>query len=81
MRTHTMTECAVFAAQAFPGIPPGGPTIKMNTLTENELTEVTASGDPVANWPVIPYVPSLPSSPWPGVVGGRDPLMPRMTDS
>jgi hypothetical protein len=65
----------------FPAIPPGRAIIKMNTLTENELAEITASGDPVASWPAAPYMPSMPSWPGPGVVGGRNPLVPRMADS
>lgn len=33
----------------------------MNTLTEEELTVVLASRDPVASWPATPFiVPSLP---------------------
>jgi len=51
----------------------------MNTLTENELAVIAAAGDPTASWPATPYVPSLPV--WPGVVGGRNPLEPRATDS
>ena len=34
----------------------------MNTLTENELTEISASGDglPVASWPAAgPFLPAL----------------------
>ena len=53
----------------------------MNTLTENELAEITASGDPVASWPAAAFVPSAPSWPGPGVIGGRNPLVPRMADS
>jgi hypothetical protein len=65
----------------FPAIPLGRAIIKMNTLTENELAEIIASGDPVASWPAAPYMPSMPSWPGPGVVGGRNPLVPRMADS
>jgi len=28
----------------------------MNTLTEEELTTVAASGDPVASWPASPFI-------------------------
>ena len=67
--------------KAFPGNPAGWATINMNTLTEEEMTAVAASGDPVATWPTTPYEPALPEWPWPGVAGGRNPLVPRMTDS
>lgn len=30
----------------------------MNTLTEEELTAVSAAGDPVATWPVVFHLPS-----------------------
>ncbi len=53
----------------------------MNTLTENELAEIAASGDPVASWPVNPIGLPSPAWPGPGVVGGRNPLVPRMADS
>jgi hypothetical protein len=52
----------------------------MNTLTEEEILAVVASGD-VGSWPTTPYQPDLPAWPGPGVVGGRNPLVPRMTDS
>ena len=53
----------------------------MNTLNEEEMTAVAASGDPVATWPTTPYEPAQPAWPGPGVVGGRNPLVPRMADS
>lgn len=33
----------------------------MNTLTEEELATVAASGDPVASWPAAPiFAPAMP---------------------
>jgi hypothetical protein len=41
----------------FPAIPPERANINMNTLTEEEMAMVTASGDPVAGWPTPAITP------------------------
>ncbi len=46
-----------------------GPQTKMNTLTENELLEISGGGDPVANWPVQPVVIAGPGFGWGQLLG------------